>query len=804
MILLGSGAVVVFVVLLFVAVDAHRRSAAVARELERLRRRVDALDRRTGGVEAEGAPQGEVAAGAISSAAGPAAPPGPAAAPLVPAIPGTAPGDGAAPDPVAAAPPGVTVAAPATPPAAGPRPRRDVEQLVGGVWLQNAGAVLLLTGFFFLILWGYATGRFGPGALVLAGVFAGLGLVWRGARMRRSVRGVGHALIGVGAGVVWLAVYLGHFRLGVLNGPAAFALVTLASVLTGALGLRYRAQGITALGVVGAHLPNVLEALAPLDRFSLPVGALLGYLAAVNAMVFALAARAGWSALALASLLLTAATWIGAVPATRWSWPAEIGLALLFAGLGLSPLPRLVRAAGRVRAIDLAVIAVAPLALLAASAPMFAIANARLVAILLLALAVIYLAASLWVDGRRPERDLWKPLTAAAVLFVTAALERAAGPERTALAWTVEGVALVLLGLRPRGMWLRVCGTAVIYLGGIAVFMRLMLGLEAHPLPVVNAAAIQALLAIAALLFAAHHVRRAKAGLGPVERFVSTLWYLGAHVLLAFWLAREAHHLAWALERDGGAWRAVRDVQAGHVAARYASLFAATTSLAWFAQAAWLVRAGLGVRGMVARLAALGLAALAAAPIVFMPWYGTAWGGAAIPLVHRDALLALGSIAIAAVSAAALGRARAQLQPFERRMSEIWAAGAALMLLVWIGREADQLARAMLAMPVEAAGQGPPAARRALHALAGMLTSVGWLLEAVAAFVIGWLARSAFMRWMGLALIGVTVLKFLFVDLASADPFWRFLIAIGAGAAMLSLSYVYQRLGASRRGPPAA
>ena len=44
-----------------------------------------------------------------------------------------------------------------------------------------------------------------------------------------------------------------------------------------------------------------------------------------------------------------------------------------------------------------------------------------------------------------------------------------------------------------------------------------------------------------------------------------------------------------------------------------------------------------------------------------------------------------------------------------------------------------------------------------------------------------------------MGLVGITVLKFLIVDLATADPFWRFLTAILAGAAMLALSYVYQR-----------
>src|SRR5262249_56139557 len=112
--------------------------------------------------------------------------------------------------PAAATPLALRPARPAAEPA---RSRIDAEQWVGAVALQNVGAVLLLVGFFFLVLWGYSTGRFGPGVLVVAGVLTGIGVIWRGDRLQRSVRGVGHALIGVGAGIVWLSLYLGHTTL---------------------------------------------------------------------------------------------------------------------------------------------------------------------------------------------------------------------------------------------------------------------------------------------------------------------------------------------------------------------------------------------------------------------------------------------------------------------------------------------------------------------------------------------------------------------------------------------------------------
>src|SRR5262249_41545177 len=129
------------------------RVVRLRRELDDLTRRFDALEH-----------------------ARPAAPPAPALVPTSETPP---------PRPVPAAPPPRRAqgarrrvrGSPPPPPAPAAR-RDDAEQWVGAVGLQNVGSVLLLVGFFFLVLWGYTTGRFGPLVLVAAGVIAGFGVVW--------------------------------------------------------------------------------------------------------------------------------------------------------------------------------------------------------------------------------------------------------------------------------------------------------------------------------------------------------------------------------------------------------------------------------------------------------------------------------------------------------------------------------------------------------------------------------------------------------------------------------------------------
>src|SRR5262249_41898792 len=122
----------------------------------------------------------------------------------------------------------------------------------------------------------------------------------------------------------------------------------------------------------------------------------------VNLLVFALALRSGWSGLALASVLLTAVAWSATVSTDHWSWSLQIALSALFVALGAAPLPRLARVEGRVRPIDLAVIAVAPVAMLSASWPMFALARAEHVAMLLGSLAAIHFGLAWVVDRVRP------------------------------------------------------------------------------------------------------------------------------------------------------------------------------------------------------------------------------------------------------------------------------------------------------------------------------------------------------------------------------------------------------------------
>lgn len=668
-----------------------------------------------------------------------------------------------------------------------------LEQIVGGVWLQNLGAVVLLLGVFLMIVWGYTTGRVSPQVLVAAGVLLGIGLAWRGDRVARRTQRFGHALIGIGLGVVYLTLFLGYIQLHVLSAFAALGLLVLVSLASIVAGLRYKVQVIAAIGVVGAFLPLFMARLLGMSGFAVTPMFLLGYLAAIDLFVLALAARAGWSWLDLVAVALSASTWLVTFEGPAWGWGVQIGLAALFTLLGVAPLPRLVRVEGRVGSADLAVVALSPFALLAASAPFLSWAHRGPVAALLLAIAAVLLGAALWVDSRRPERDLWMPLTAAATLYATAGLERAIGPVYTTLAWTAEGVVLIALGLRPRGGWLRAMGHVVLVLAVIA----LMVDLATHQawtadtdVRLFSGDALRNLVCIALLFVVGALIARARERLTGAERRAGELWNLAGHGFLAFWLGDQAARWAADLTSPGGWVNAPPPPVGVHVGDRREALALAFSAAAWTAQAALL--AWRGARASTGtRLASVLLGLTVLLTISIRP--GSAWWTDQLPVANLPALLDLATVALMVVAALRHAAARPEKRGVAYRVAEGWAFAAGIVLMAWSVREMRHVAIMMVRPAAGIEDPVEPALFAREAALAASLASAAWLVQAVATLVIGWRRDSLFLRWCGLLLMGLTLLKFLAFDLQTVDVFWRFLTAIVVGAVMLAFSYAYQR-----------
>jgi len=296
------------------------------------------------------------------------------------------------------------------------------------------------------------------------------------------------------------------------------------------------------------------------------------------------------------------------------------------------------------------VITVAPLLFAVTSWPFLEYVGRMPAAILLLAASTVYLAAAWWIDSRRESGDAWQPLTAAATLFASVAIERAVGSDNLSLAWLLEGAVLVALGTGPRGAWLRGLGAAVSLMGGCVHLVRLF---------------------------------------GHEGRWNDTLAF-----------------------------------------------------------------------------------------------------------VHAESLRGLGGIALLVVTAALLHREQRFGQDMRLLLSRAWMAVAMLMLMLWGAQESNHLARALEGGGVrwrQLTGPERVAIESKVTMVRAFTTSALWTLQAMALVAAGWRRKSSFLRWLGLALVGLTVAKFVFADLAEVDLFWRFTSAMMVGVVLMGVSFFYQR-----------
>jgi len=268
------------------------RSVQLGRQLDEMRRRMERLER-------------GLAAAAPVVPVRPAAPPPPAQAephamspPLVAAPPTAAPPRRVpewareperAPGPVA------------------PAPARgedlDLEERIGGRWLQNAGLIVLLLGIAFFLRYAFEHQWLSPAIRVGLGIVAGIGMVWGGVRIATRYRNYGLLFAGGGIAVLYLSFYAGLNLYSLFGPQAAFALLVAVTIAAAALADRTDSQAIALVAVCGGFATPFLVGGGTDQQVQL-----FSYVALLIAATMYLAHRRRWRWLNVASLALTLIT----------------------------------------------------------------------------------------------------------------------------------------------------------------------------------------------------------------------------------------------------------------------------------------------------------------------------------------------------------------------------------------------------------------------------------------------------------------------------------------------------------------
>ncbi len=498
--------------------------------------RFDALDRRVAALEArlarvEGLAAGERGVGVAPAqeAVSPAIKEGPAALRVE-----SAPKPAVEPAAIRTAGPDTARATPA-PPA---KPNFIVAWFTGGNTIVRVGLVILFAGLAFLIKYSVEH-QLVPVELRVASVAAvGLALLVVGWRLRSRRAEYALSLQGAGVAVLYLTVF-GALRLyGLLPAGAAFVLLAVIAMLSAFLAIAQDSLALAVFGAAGGFLAPILASTGGGSHVML-----FSYYLVLNAGIVAVAWFRAWRVLNPIGFLFTFL--IGLAWGVRSYRPEHfdttepflvaffliyVAIAILFARQQ-SPAQR--------NYVDGTIVFGTPIAAFGLQAGLMRDSEFGL-AFSSLAGAAIYLALAALLQRARRER--WELLAEAflalGVVFASLAIPLGLDARWTSAAWSLEGAAVVWIGVRQRRPLARAFG-ALLELGAGAAFFHAYPRLPEGP-PLADAVFVGALLVSLAGLWTQRVLSRAGDAVSSRERAVAPAYFLWG---IAWWLFAGGHEI---------------------------------------------------------------------------------------------------------------------------------------------------------------------------------------------------------------------------------------------------------------------
>ncbi len=342
------------------------------------------------------------------------------------------------------------------------------DRLIGGNLVAKAGVVILFLGVGFLLKYAYDNELL-PVPLRLAGVaIAGAALLVTGWRLLETRRTYGLILQGGGVGLLYLDVFFMLKVYALIAPQAGFALFMVLGVLTTLLAVRQDAAILAVLGLSGAFMAPVL---AGSDSGSHVL--LFSYYLLLNVFILGVSWFKSWRALNLVGFLFTFLVGL------FWGWhnyrpelfnsvePFVIGFFLIYLAI---PILFAHRQPPQLRGlVDATLVFGTPLTAAAMQAGLvrgieYGLAWSAGCA------AAVYAVLALLLWRRENMRVLAEAHAALAVVLGSLAVAFAFDAYPTFAFWTLEGAALVWIGLRQERLAMRLFGL-LLQGGGALLFL---------------------------------------------------------------------------------------------------------------------------------------------------------------------------------------------------------------------------------------------------------------------------------------------------------------------------------------------
>ncbi|PHS69323.1 MAG: hypothetical protein COB23_06820 [Methylophaga sp.] len=434
------------------------------------------------------------------------------------------------------------------------------------------GAIVLFFGVAFLLKYAAERSLF-PIELRLAGVIAaGIGMLMVGWRLREQKLEYGLILQGVGIGLLYLTVFAASKFYQVLPANFTFVMMFLLVVLSGVLAVQQNAKSLALFGAVGGFLAPILMSTGGGSHISL-----FSYYTLLNVGILGIAWFKSWRVLNLVGFVFTFAI------SAAWGYQAyqaenfvstESFLILFYAFYLMISILFSSRQAPKLKGyIDGTLVFGLPLIVFALQSRLVEqFEYGQAITAVVMAIIYLWLARQLWQADKNGMRLLAQSFLALAVTFASLAIPLYFDGRWTAAVWSLEGAALVWIGLRQSHLVPRVFGL-LLSVGAGLIFIESTQDYLPNSIALLNSAFMgMVLVSLAAFLIAYLYQKNQQqtyqfegqlnvimvvwgliwwfmAGVIEIERYVSNHYELPAMILFfaltTFVQATLSYQLSW-------------------------------------------------------------------------------------------------------------------------------------------------------------------------------------------------------------------------------------------------------------------
>lgn len=348
----------------------------------------------------------------------------------------------------------------------------NLESYIGKRWLPIAGVISFLFGVSFFLKYAFENNLIAETGRVILGLVGGLIFIGCGEYFVRKYQKFGWILTGGGIGLLYLSVFAAFNYYGLISQTAAFGIMILITLFGSLLAIRYDAQILFIMAIVGGFLTPYLVSTGTDNQL-----ALFGYIALLDLGVLFVSAFKNWrqaNAFGLLGTVLATGFWFAAYYNPDKLWVTEFFFTLYFFIYLFSTVIAHFTIRSKTEPDDLGIMTVNAAWYFGWSYFLLKPDYGAYMGFFAVMLGALYLAMTYFARITNEEDfNLTAFLGGIATVFITIAIPLQFGDIWITIAWAVEALVLVLIGFLISSITLRYFG-----LGVFAIALGRLFGIE--------------------------------------------------------------------------------------------------------------------------------------------------------------------------------------------------------------------------------------------------------------------------------------------------------------------------------------